>query len=507
MRRLLVLILAVGAVLRLAQVGHGLPYLDYWDEPQTVSTALNMMKSGDPDPHYFNYGSLLIYANVAASAVYDLLFTHGLGAVVTSRETGWHWSISHPGFYEAGRILNALFALATIWLTYLTGRRLMPPPHALGAAALVAVSAFHIEYSILVTPDVPVGFFVMAVIWASLVYFDTGRVPALWAAAISVGLAGATKYNAAPIALVPLLSVVLRQDIKISRLTIVFLVPALAFLAAMPYAVLDYKLFVSQTLFEYKHYSEMGHGGGAHDAKPGLGHLLMILRSFPDHEGWLVCGFALIGIARVRGAKYPILLIHPAFYLLLMSLMKVEFDRNYIQLYPILALLAMRGVEATTVRAPKAAWLLMTGMALVGLATAVPAAVETWKRTDSRSEAITYLDKLDDDRPVAIADMLRVQPQDLVRLRRPYRVVPLGEAIELACAAPPRAATLMLPDKMIAVLPTGLTNEALLHDTRLLDAIGDKGGKVLGDAVLTDAMTVSPKLHVIPPDAAPPPGC
>src|SRR6476620_1559765 len=61
---LLLLILAAAFVLRGMQAWFGMPYLHYWDEPQTAYTALNIIKSGDPNPHFFRYGSLLIYACV-----------------------------------------------------------------------------------------------------------------------------------------------------------------------------------------------------------------------------------------------------------------------------------------------------------------------------------------------------------------------------------------------------------------------------------------------------------
>src|SRR6476620_3600781 len=90
------------------QAWFGMPYLHYWDEPQTASTALNIIKSGDLNPHFFRYGSLLIYACVLADFVY-YFFAHDLSLssnlhldsisdVVTNADTNWPWTISHRNF-------------------------------------------------------------------------------------------------------------------------------------------------------------------------------------------------------------------------------------------------------------------------------------------------------------------------------------------------------------------------------------------------------------------------
>ena len=142
---LLLLILAAAFALRGMQAWFGMPYLHYWDEPQTASTALNIIKSGDLNPHFFHYGSLLIYACVLADFVY-YFFAHDLSLssslhldsisdVVTNADTNWPWTISHPQFYVADRFLIVLFGVGTVAVTYLIGARLLPVGFALGAAA------------------------------------------------------------------------------------------------------------------------------------------------------------------------------------------------------------------------------------------------------------------------------------------------------------------------------------------------------------------------------------
>jgi hypothetical protein len=54
----LLLVLVFSLCVRIFQAGEGLPYTYHWDEPQIASTALHMLKTGDFNPHLFNYGSL-----------------------------------------------------------------------------------------------------------------------------------------------------------------------------------------------------------------------------------------------------------------------------------------------------------------------------------------------------------------------------------------------------------------------------------------------------------------
>ncbi|MFN2286438.1 MAG: glycosyl transferase family 39, partial [Anaerolineae bacterium] len=59
----MVAILAVALFLRLWRLDFGmeLPYLAHTDEPTQYNPAINILKTGDLNPHFFNYPSLTIY--------------------------------------------------------------------------------------------------------------------------------------------------------------------------------------------------------------------------------------------------------------------------------------------------------------------------------------------------------------------------------------------------------------------------------------------------------------
>ena len=58
---LLTLIVVLGAVLRFTALGQGIPFAIGVDEPEIVERAVRMMKTGDFDPHLFDYPGPYIY--------------------------------------------------------------------------------------------------------------------------------------------------------------------------------------------------------------------------------------------------------------------------------------------------------------------------------------------------------------------------------------------------------------------------------------------------------------
>ena len=106
-----ILVIFFAFVLRYFQLNIGLPYLYFWDEPLTASNALQMMKTGDYNPHFFKYGSLMIYLNLLVDQLYRIYLSlaGGLASVANIRieaDTGWHWTISHPSFYFWNRFFD-----------------------------------------------------------------------------------------------------------------------------------------------------------------------------------------------------------------------------------------------------------------------------------------------------------------------------------------------------------------------------------------------------------------
>ncbi len=67
---ILIAIVTLGLGLRLWGIGFGLPYLYHPDEGVPVSIALRILHTGDFNPHFFHWSSLLFYANAFVYWVY-----------------------------------------------------------------------------------------------------------------------------------------------------------------------------------------------------------------------------------------------------------------------------------------------------------------------------------------------------------------------------------------------------------------------------------------------------
>jgi hypothetical protein len=73
---LLSLVLCIAYFLRIFGIKLGLPYPWAFDEPFVMHTALRILKTGDYNPHFFNYPSLIIYLHTA-NAVFCYFYAMG----------------------------------------------------------------------------------------------------------------------------------------------------------------------------------------------------------------------------------------------------------------------------------------------------------------------------------------------------------------------------------------------------------------------------------------------
>jgi hypothetical protein len=126
---LLLIVIIFAFVVRAYRAKWGLPYLYYWDEPQTASNALQMLKTGSMHPHFFNYGTLIIYINYVVDIFHYLYligqpegfkpYLNNLAEIQTVWDTQWHWTISHPSFYYWNRLVSVVMGTGSVIVTYL----------------------------------------------------------------------------------------------------------------------------------------------------------------------------------------------------------------------------------------------------------------------------------------------------------------------------------------------------------------------------------------------------
>lgn len=180
---------SVGAGLRFWNLGAGLPYRIGVDEPAIADRAIIMMRTGDFNPHFFDYGGLYIYMQLAVACVRYIL--GAMDGLWFSVDEFWP---EHVYLWTRG--LNAALGTFTIYLVFCAASR-WGTPVALLAAGLMAVWPNHVRESHFALTDVPLAMWTAAAFVLALRAYETGRVSTFVAAGIAVGLGAATKYNAA----------------------------------------------------------------------------------------------------------------------------------------------------------------------------------------------------------------------------------------------------------------------------------------------------------------------
>src|SRR5262245_8895451 len=203
----LVVIIVGALILRLYAVGWGLPYVDHPDEPSAANTVLGMLRRGDWDPHFFKKPSLYYYAlRVAFEAHWRYGLAKGLYTDMSQLPLGTYYYLTTPGFFVWGRTLTALFGVATLFVVYAIGRRWWGVAVGLSAAAVLAVSPFHVRNSQYLTVDVLTGLTTALALAAALRLLADRRWRTYALAGLMTGLAASTKYPAASIALAVILA-------------------------------------------------------------------------------------------------------------------------------------------------------------------------------------------------------------------------------------------------------------------------------------------------------------
>lgn len=221
----------------------------YWP-PNASSDGLVLEQD---EPRRFAYGHLPLYLGVAA--------THLAGSVGSFLEpilpdewlltqdilngAGW---IEFRHIAAVGRVLAALFDIATVGLLFFVGRWLFGPAAGLLGAALLAMNVMHVQLAHFFTVDPFLAFFAVLVI-ALLVLAtrpklgDKGRAAAILAAGATIGLAVGSKFTGALLLLPLVIASLLQPQWFLSRrvalLALAVTLGLLFFAVTNPFALLD----------------------------------------------------------------------------------------------------------------------------------------------------------------------------------------------------------------------------------------------------------------------------
>jgi hypothetical protein len=401
-------------VLNETGVRFGLPYHLHWDEPIIVNRAIRM-GSGDLNPHYFDYPSLMMYAVlIAESALY--LAGRMLHWYHSSQGFAFYYLTDSTAVFVVGRTLIALIGAATTFLCYSVARRFFSPAAGLLAAAIVAVSPVFVGSAHFVTTDVPMTFFILLAyrfIWD--VYKVGGTRPYLLAGA-AIGLGIATKYLPGLLFLTLGLAHVFAirsrtgrwrprlGDLRLPALALAS--GGVAFFATSPFSVLD----IGTAIHDYSQTAAIATAGACGACQANFVPFLTYDLGWAT--GWPVYLLSLSGLAalaygvREQRMRYLILASFPLLLFVAVGVGRNAFARYLVPMVPFMAMAAAAQIVWFTrwarrrfveVGAP-AGWLTPAlAIALVAV-TVVPPLVASYgfdrylTQQDSRVMALTWFE-------------------------------------------------------------------------------------------------------------------
>lgn len=195
-------LIALGALLlRVATIRQSLPYVDHPDEPNPINYVIDMLRTGDPNQHFFQKPSLFVYLLLTALSVhYRLGLAAGSYGDLNQMIITTYVVTTLPGFFMVARWVSAALGALTALAAYGLGARGWGAGAGIVGALLVALLPYHLRYSQWATTDVTASFLACLSLGAAILAADTNRWRAFIVAGAFAGLAASAKYNAGIVA-------------------------------------------------------------------------------------------------------------------------------------------------------------------------------------------------------------------------------------------------------------------------------------------------------------------
>ncbi len=404
-------------------------YLRDEDDSRQFNRAVEMVKDRDLNPRYFNKPSLDFYLRIpVVLGGYTLAKSKGEIQSIDEIKTrdpfglsGWSFAVSHPTILRWNRIFSICLSVGIVALAFILARQLgRGPGYASLAALITALSPEVLKNSYLVGVDTLMAFFCLACTSIGIRCISKTSRSTLILCGLLAGLAGAAKYNALPIVLVPLSVWALKERTRYG-LFLALTSPAVGFFLGCPYSLLSFSEFGQAVVYEAWHYSIAGHAG--HSAEPGIDQAIF-------YFGWLIAegvGVAAGGLAlastvyfvKRRNFEIAVFLAFPIAYSLLMIFQKTNFTHNMVVMVPYVAIMAVCGLarlakvaehESVKKGAPPA----LASLALIQLTIPCIAYIRAQKRVDSRDIASSWISyERPADKDVAVSGPLQLSPSTL----------------------------------------------------------------------------------------------
>lgn len=419
--------MTIAILLRIYGLDWGLPspaqvHSYHPDEITVIGPTLHMnIFAGEMNPHFFNYGSLFLYA-----VYFARLFAEGYGWLDLTpffkafAAGGWLGvSESLQAIEEFAKLhllarwLSVILGITTVLLVFVWARRLMNRWAAFIAAILLATFPMHVQHSHFATVDVPLTLLTTLTLYLAASAESKRR---MLLAAFVAGLATAVKYSVAPalwLTLITLWAWRVRWFVALGRLIAITVAMGAGFLLGCPYSVLAFNEFWRDFYWETFVHSRIGHGYVF--AETGNGHWFHLTVNLPAALGVPAILLAIAGILPI-GSFAPLedpeqenfrrrtivsTVVFTLAYFVPLGFAQVRFARYLMPLLPILALWASLAWTKTRWRKlwqlgaiATAIYTLLCGIAVVSL----------FAPPDPRDEAAAFIvEYMQKAKPLTIA--------------------------------------------------------------------------------------------------------
>lgn len=240
-------ILALGLVLRLWGIRHGMPVAFHLDEyAHFTESAVKMFDNG-LNPKYFQNPPAYTYLLHALFAIaYGVSPIGGLGGPVVEAFEG-----DPTTLYLIARLASTALGLGAAWVLYFAGKRLFGTGVALAATAFLTFTFLPVHYAHFALNDVPLLFPLCIGLLGLAGIVTRGSLTDYLVAGLGLGLATGTKYTAAALSVAIFAAWAIRawDDREAAKRTFLYLLAAagislLAFLISNPFSLLDADKFL-----------------------------------------------------------------------------------------------------------------------------------------------------------------------------------------------------------------------------------------------------------------------
>ncbi len=356
LRWLLLLLLAIGFLLRVWGITFGLPFYYHIDEWGYLAPAWHLQVAD------FNISNFTPSIYIIFSLHRLVCFTAeilNLPAYIS--ETCVSYANGSQTFFLLGRLLSAFFGTATIMLVYITGKKLFGQVVGLIAAVFLTFMFIHIRDSHYATPDVTVTLFTICAFYFCILIRDRNTVRDYTAASLFIGLAIATKWTAV-LLVIPFLwaHITSAREIKRgiwpvlldSRLFLSGTLAALVFVVGTPWSIVNPEAFARQVYNLYQLGRSGGFGIFQVDNVPGW---IFYLKTLRWGAGDPITLLSIVGVlyAIYKHSREDMLVLSFLLpYYLYMGRTGLFFARYVIPMLPFLTLLAARVLEVVVLKTP-----------------------------------------------------------------------------------------------------------------------------------------------------------